>query len=420
MSPPPVPSSRSPALPALIATLLLGCGGVSPGPSAPAGAARVEPVLVDVPEHRFDGRIPVASIFPWIGRYAGSGIQSTLGARMAVDELNLRGPVHGRSLALLEYRTGSYFVDVRHASELAVGAGALAIVGSNSSGLSLEVADRAEAAGIVQVSNVSTAQDLTWDPGSGRERDFVFRVCGTDFEIGALLADFARERLSARRVAVLYELGRTYSARMARVFAESFQDPDAGRRAGEFPYIAQETDFRPHLRRVLAFAPDALFVPGSFTDATLIAEQAERLGLRATLLGADGWSNRLLFNRGGPPGDAYYGDLCAMPAEFRERYRRRFREAPDGCRALLAYDAVLALHAALQELGPLEDADLREGIARTRKRLRDALAAVDVPGAAGRLRFDRHGDIQRGIAVMRVSRSGAGVQARFDSWLGER
>ena len=55
-------------------------------------------------------------------------------------------------------------------------------------------AEVAEARGVVQVSNISTAEDLTWDPASGRDRPYVFRVCGSDTVMGALLAEFAARR----------------------------------------------------------------------------------------------------------------------------------------------------------------------------------------------------------------------------------
>ena len=164
--------------------------------------------------------------------------------------------------------------------------------------------------------------------------------------------------------------------------------------AAEFFYLPLETDFGDQLREVAAFRADVLFLPGSFADATLIAGQAERLGIRPTLLGGDAWSNRLLFKRGGPARTAYHADHCAPPAAFLERYRREFGAESDGCRAILAYDAVQAVAAALRALPPLSDADLTDGLDRTRDRLRNALAAVSFEGMAGWIRFDEHGDVR--------------------------
>ncbi len=393
-----------------------------PGVPAAGGPGAVEPLLVDRPTAPADGALRLASIFPTLGRYALSGRQSHNGARLAVDDLNRAGGIHGRRVELLEYKTGSYFVDARHAATLAAGPdGAVAIVGSNASSLSRAIAEVAETARLVQVSNISTASDLTWDPATGRDRPFVFRVCSSDGELSAHLAAFAREHLRARRVAVAYEVGRSYSAQLARGFVARFADAGAGRLTREFVYLSLETDFRPLLRDVAAFAPDVLFVPGSFSDTSLLAVQAEALGLSATLLGADGWSNRLLFARGGPRRPAYHADLCAPAPAFAERYRGVFSAESDGCRALLAYDAVQALAAALRALGPLHDADLRQRLSLTRARLRAALQAVELRTESGRLRFDARGDVRRGVAVMRVSPNprGPGYATHLERVLGE-
>ncbi len=395
------------------------CRGAS-SVAPPPAESRVEPVVLSVPAPPDDGRLPVAAIFPAVGRHALSGVQSMNGVRLAVEELNRRGGVHGRRLALLPYPTGSYFLDARHAAGLAARAGVLAIVGATSSDLSMAIAAEAEAQGIVQVSNVSTAQDLTWDPVSGRDRPFVFRVCSSDVVMGAQLSAFARDRLGARRAAVLYEVGRAYSTKLARSFLESFRDPAAARVAAEFLYLTLETDFRSQLRAVREFAPDVVFIPGSFTDASLVALQAEGLGLEATLLGADGWSNPLLFKRGGPPRPAYFADLCPPLPAFGERYESAFGEEAEGCRAALAHDAVAAVATVLRSLGPLRDEQLGAGLAATRRRLRDALAGADFRGQTGRIRFDGHGDNRRGVVILAVQAPPGGRHvARLFARLGE-
>jgi branched-chain amino acid transport system substrate-binding protein len=390
--------------------------------SEPRGAPavdRVDPVVLAPTEIRAGGVLPVAAVFPTIGRYAVSGLQSLQGARLAVEDLNRKGGVNGRRLRLAEYRTGSYFVDAGHAAALAARDGALAIVGANSSELSPAVAEVAEASGILQISNVSTAADLTWDPETGRDRPFVFRMCASDDVMGALLAGFARDRLGAHRAAVLYEVGRTYSQRLARSFIDSFRDEAAGRVVAEFFYLALETDFRPQLQRIREFRPDVLFVPGSFPDATLVGAQAERASLHVTMLGGDAWSSPLLFQRGGPPGEAYYVELCSPAPEFDRRYEETEGTEPPGCRAVLAYDAVLVIAAGLRSLGRLSDAQLDATLPETRRRLRDAVARNAVDGATGRIRFDAHGDRRQGVALYSVEKTPHGPRALVRGWLGE-
>jgi branched-chain amino acid transport system substrate-binding protein len=327
--------------------------------------------------------------------------------------------VNGRPLRLAEYRTGSYFVDARHAAALAARDGALAIVGANSSELSQAVAQEAEANGVLQISNVSTAADLTWDPQTGRDRPFVFRMCASDDVMGELLAGFAREQLRAKRAAVLYEVGRTYSQRLARTFVGRFADDVAGHVVAEFFYLALETDFTPQLLQIRDFRPDVLFVPGSFSDATLIAAQAVQVGLRTTLLGGDAWSSPLLFQRGGPPGEAYYVELCSPAPEFDRRYERAEGQEPPGCRAVLAFDAVKVIAAGLRSLGRLPDEALDASLVGTRRRLRDAVARNEVDGATGRIRFDANGDRRQGVALYSVEKTPRGPRALVRGWLGE-
>jgi branched-chain amino acid transport system substrate-binding protein len=384
------------------AALVGACGG-SPAP-APVVQRPVEPVVLARPVPPQDGSLALAAIFPAAGRYAASGLQSMEGARLAVADLNRAGGIRGRSVFLLEYPIGSYFLDARRASEMAADAGALAIVGSNSSDLSMAIAEEAEAAHLVQISNVSTAEDLTWDPVTGRDRRFVFRVCASDVTMGERLAAFARETLGARRAAVLYEVGRAYSTRLARAFVTRFGVTAGQPPVAEFVYLAQETDFRLQLREIQALAPDVLFLPGSFADVTLIARQASSLGLDASLLGADAWSNPLLFKRGGPRRPAFYVDHCGPVPAFDQRFLQAVGQPTQGCRAALAYDAVQSAAAGMAALGKLRDQDLGKGLAETRRRLRDAVAAAVTPGVTGSIRFDGVGDRVIAPAVMVVER----------------
>jgi ABC-type branched-subunit amino acid transport system substrate-binding protein len=162
-----------------------------------------------------------------------------------------------------------------------------------------------------------------------------------------------------------------------------------------------------------------LFVPGSFSDATLIAAQAVKVGLHVTMLGGDAWSSPLLFQRGGPPGDAYYAELCSPSPEFDRRYAVSEGQEPPGCRAVLAYDAVKSIAAGLRSLGPLPDEALDASLVGTRRRLRDAVAHDVVVGATGRIRFDAHGDRRQGVALYSVEKTPFGPRALVRGWLGE-
>lgn len=384
-----------------IALLVVACGeeAVVEVPPAPT----VIPLLESSPPPPLPGTLRIASIFPTLGRYAISGEESHRGVRIAEEEILAAGPIHGREVAVTYYRTGSEPIDVEAAAKQAADAGVLAIVGCNASELSKAIREVAQTRGIPMISNVSTVSDLTWDPERGLEYEYVFRVCHSDAMMARMLARFASEDLGADRVAILYDDSRSYSKSLAQGFTENFSGGEPGGEVRSFYYGAYETDFRAQLRAVATFDPTVLFIPVSFIDASLIAVQAAQIGLGATLLGSDSWSNQLLFDRGGPAGPCYHGDHWFVEGPFRDAYVSRYGAPPNGARAALAHDALGVLTEAFRILGPLTDGEIdpaRGRLPRTRARLRNQIERVRYEGVAGTIVFDRHGDPpQKGVIV---------------------
>ncbi len=72
-------------------------------------------------------------------------------------------------------------------------------------------------------------------------------------------------------------------------------------------------------------------------------------------------------------------------------------------------------------MGRLEDAALLgEGLAATRRRLRDIVATSEVDGVTGRIRFDALGNRRQGVALYAVeSGEGGRPRALVRGWLGE-
>ena len=382
--------------------------------------------------------IRIASIFPAYGRFALSGIESHRGVEMAAEARRARGRVAGRELEILFYRTRSDRFDVLEAAIDAWESGALAIIGSNASTLSNALRDLVQTRGIPMVSNVSTVPDLTWNPETGRNHEYVFRVCHNDRTMGRFLAECARMDLGARRAAVLFDVSRRYSVHLADAFIQAFEDPsslggtgatndftgataanDATSAVERHFYAPLETDFRRQLRAIDRFDPDVLFLPASFVDASLIATQAHDLGLRATLLGGDSWSNRLLFKRGGPSGAAYHADHWFKRKEkesaFVALYEDRYGEEPNGARAALAYDALNVTLRALENLGPVSDRALTERIQHTRARLAGLLALVNLEGVTGPLTFDEHGDPPQAGVIIKIEDGERSLYKDFSS-----
>src|SRR5712691_10155398 len=129
------------------------------------------------------------------------GVSMRHAAELAVKEINARGGVRGRPLALrIMDDSGRPDVAIRIAQQLADDPAVLAVVGHLNSSASL-AAGRVYGEArrpLVMISPSASSPDL-----SG-VNPYIFRVCPSDLSHGAQLARYARQMLSARRVGVIY------------------------------------------------------------------------------------------------------------------------------------------------------------------------------------------------------------------------
>ena len=78
--------------------------------------------------------------------------------------------------------------------------------------------------------------------------------------------------------AVLWDNGSDYSKGLAKFFKESFVGA-GGTISAELDFNGGDKDFKAQLTAIKSSGPDAVFVPGYYTDAALICIQAKQLGL---------------------------------------------------------------------------------------------------------------------------------------------
>src|SRR6267142_5735385 len=122
-------------------------------------------------------------------------------AELAVKEINARGGIRGRELALrVMDDSGRPEVAIRIAEQLVDDPAVVAVVGHLTSGTSLAaVRVYGEARRpIAMISPSASSPDL-----SG-VNPYIFRVCPSDLSHGAQLARYARRALGAKRVGVIF------------------------------------------------------------------------------------------------------------------------------------------------------------------------------------------------------------------------
>ena len=320
-------------------------------------------------------------------------------AELAVKEINARGGVRGRQLALRVMDDSARpDVAIRIARELANDPAVVAVIGHLTSGTSL-AAGRVYGEArrpVVMISPSASSPDL-----SGANR-FVFRVCPSDLSHGAQLARFARQTLGARRVGVIY-VEDDYGRGLRLSFAAEFRRL-GGEIVEEDPALPNTPSLEPYLARLrMAGNVDALMLATERGGAELALQDMARIGQRWATFGGDALAG---IEGAGPPAEgvrlstAY---LVDRPGERNERFVEAYARAYPGerpdHRGAGAYDIVHLLATVFAAAGT------------DRVEVRDRLARVgtDVPayeGVTGTIAFDGRGDVPAKSAVIGTVRAG--------------
>jgi branched-chain amino acid transport system substrate-binding protein len=228
--------------------------------------------------------------------------------------------------------------------------------------------------------------------------DYIFRVCFIDPFQGKLLAEFAKRTLKAQKVAVFSDVSAPYSMGLAQFFRESFT-AGGGTIASEQKYTGGDKDFKAQLTVIKSAKPDAIIVPGYYTDAGLIVAQARQLGITVPLFGGDGWEAPELIQIAGKALEGTYYSTHFSPEnadplaqKFVAAYRAKYNgETPDAM-AALGYDSAMVLADAIKRAGTTEGPKLRDALAATK----------DFAGATGATTLDAKRDASKPAVIITV------------------
>ena len=329
------------------------------------------------------------------GSEATFGINSSNGVELAKQEINNAGGVLGRKIkTVIEDDQSKPGQPSSAVKKLIASDKAIAIVGEIASSRSLEAAPICQEAKIPMVSPGSTNPRVT------EVGDYIFRVCFIDPFQGTVMAKFALDNLKAKKVAILTDVRNDYSVGLTKYFKEYFTS-HGGQVAVERSFSGGGTDkdFRAQLTSIKAAQPDAIFVPGYYTEAGLIAKQARSLGIKVPLMGGDGWDSPKLSEIGGSAMDGCFFSTHFSPQDtnpkvqdFVKKYREKFNAMPDGM-APLGYDAMMILADCIKTAGTTDAAKVREALTNVK----------DYEGVTGKITIDNKRNANKSAVVLKVN-----------------
>lgn len=326
------------------------------------------------------------------GGIATFGISTRDGSQLAFDDINSKGGVLGQKIKLLveddqskPEEAGTVVNKLIHQDHV------VAMLGHVASSHSLAAAPICQSEKIPMISPSSTNPRVT------QVGNYIFRVCFLDTFQGAVMAKFAHDTLKVQDVAILVDVRSDYSVGLQTFFGQSFKKL-GGKIVSEQSYSQGDSDFRAQLTAIKAANPQAIYVPGYYTEVGTIVHQARELGITVPFLGSDGWDSPKLWEIGGTALNGCYfsnhyatDDPSPVVQKFVTDYQAKYKHLPDAL-AALAYDAARILADAMTRAGSTDGEKVRDAIASTK----------DFPGVTGNISINQDRNAVKTAVIVKV------------------
>ncbi|MGE5606458.1 MAG: ABC transporter substrate-binding protein [Bacteroidota bacterium] len=270
-----------------------------------------------------------------------------------------------------------------------------AIIGSWGSSLSMAAGD------IVKKRKVPAVGASCTNPLVTKDNEYYFRVCFIDPFQGTVMANYAFNKLNAKKAAIVQEVSNDYAVGLANFFTESFKKltNDQNCIVAVANYNTGDQDFSAQLTNIKAKKPDVIFAPGNFTESALVISQARKLGITCPIIGGDTWETQEFLDIGkeaveGAVFSTFFATEKPITEEsqkFLDEYRKQYQKEPAAVTAL-GYDAYILILDAIKRANSTDRVKIREELAKTE----------NFPGAAGIITLDEDRNAIKNAVIKQV------------------
>jgi branched-chain amino acid transport system substrate-binding protein len=358
---------------------------------ADAPADQAAPAATPAAEAPKDTVIKIGHAAPLTGNIAHLGKDNENGVRMAIDELNAQGVEIAGKKVKFEMDSEDDQADPKTATTVAqrfVDAKVAGVIGHLNSGTTIPASKIYSDAGIPQIS--PSATNVTYTQQGFKT---AFRVIANDAAQGSALGNFVADTLKAKNVAIIDD--RTaYGQGLADQFEQSAKAKGVNIVDREFT-TNSATDFMAILTTIKGKKPDIVFYGGMDAQAGPLAQQLKKLGIKAKLIGGDGFQTGEFIKLAGDNADGQYASQPGAPkdkmpgyADFEKKYKAKFNTDIQ-IYAPFTYDATMVMVEAMKKAGSAEPAKYLPELAKT-----------DYNGVTGNIKFDDKGDIVGGSVTV--------------------
>lgn len=307
------------------------------------------------------------------GTNATFGQSATNGAKLAIKEVNAKGGVLGKKISLVVADNKSEAAEAANAMQKLISQdkvlGVIAPIASSSviAGAQVNMDGK-----VLAISPTASNPKVTVDPATGKTRDYLFRAAFIDPFQGSVMANFATKTLKGKTAALYIDNSSDYAKGLGQFFKETFIK-NGGTIVAEEAYLAKDTDFKSTLTKIKASNPDIVFVPGYYQEVGMIVKQGREIGIKAAILGGDGWDSAKLPEIAGAEAlnntffANHYSPDDNSPAikTFVDAYKAEYGETPDAF-AALSYDATMMIIEAIKRAGSEDTVKIKDELAKTK------------------------------------------------------
>lgn len=335
---------------ALFAGALVGCGG---------GDKKASDVI------KIGGNLEMT------GGSASFGISSKNGIDLAIEQINAKGGIGGKKLALVVADNKSEAAEGTNAMTKLVSQDKVcAVIGPNLSSSVIAAGAINNGSKVLDITPMGTNESVTVDKATKKVKPYNFRACFIDPFQGTVMSKYVKEDLKLSNAAIYIDNSSDYAKGLAESFVANYKKLGGNIVATE-AYLQKDTDFKATLTKIKATNPDFIYVPGYYQEVGLIVKQAREIGLNVAIGGGDGWDSSKLPEIAGKDAlnNTFFSnvyspdDTSDLNKKFVADYQKKYNAKPDVF-AALAYDSALLIAKSIEDAKGADPVKMAEAMAK--------------------------------------------------------
>ncbi len=270
-----------------------------------------------------------------------------------------------------------------------------AIIGTYGSSLAMAGGEVAEKAKTPVVGTSCTSPLVT------QGKKYYFRACFIDPYQGLGAAQYAIEKLGAKKAGILMDVANDYAVGLSVFFKRAFTKA-GGTVVSEMKYSSGDQDFTAQLTELISQKPDVVFMPAYFAEGAIIMKQARELGAKFRLMGADAMDNPDTVKIAGEASEGFlltaFPYAATMPnmseeaKKYTDAWNAAYPNKETNMNAALGYTTYMMIMDAIKRSGKADQESITKALATIK----------DLPTPFGKLTINATHDAEMPIGIIEI------------------